>query len=87
MEASQVYTLVSITVLLLVAILAFFAKKNKKDGKITLLAGIALAFVLAGIIFGDVGLIGYSLLGIGVILAIIDGIKKDKEIITSTKDF
>jgi hypothetical protein len=87
MEASQFYTLVSITVLVLVGILAFFVKKNKKDGKITLLAGIAIAFVLAGILFGNVGIIGYSLLGIGTILAIIDGIKKDKKIITSTKDF
>ncbi len=44
----------------------------------TPLTGLAFGFILAGIIFGDDRLIGYSLLGIGVILAVIDIFKKLK---------
>jgi hypothetical protein len=36
------------------------------------LAGLAWAFVLAGIIFGEDRLIGYGLMGVGVVLAVID---------------
>ncbi len=53
-------------------VLVFFVKKNKKEKRLTPLEGIALAFVLAGIIFGDDRLAGYSLIGSGVLLAVID---------------
>ena len=78
MEASQIYILISIIVLLIIAILFFFVKKNKNNKQKTLtpLAGIAFGFILAGIIFGDSRLVGYSLIGIGVLLAVIDIIIK-----------
>jgi len=76
MNPSQIYIAISIVVLAIIALLVFFANKNKKDKKITPLAGLAFGFILAGIIFGDDRLIGYSLIGVGVILAIIDIIKK-----------
>jgi hypothetical protein len=79
MEASQVYILVSIVVLLIIAIFIFFVKKNKKEKRLTPLAGIAFGFILAGIIFGDDRLIGYSLIGVGVLLAIIDIFKNIKK--------
>jgi hypothetical protein len=37
-----------------------------------------LGFVLAGILFGENRLVGYALLGIGVILAVIDIVRKSK---------
>jgi len=52
--------------------------KSRKDRKFTPLAGLAFAFILAGIIFSDDRLIGYSLIGVGVILAVIDIFKKLK---------
>jgi hypothetical protein len=36
------------------------------------MAGLAWGFVLAGILFGDDRLVGYSLMGVGVVLAIVD---------------
>ena len=66
----------SILVLAIIALLVFF--KTKKEKKLTPIAGLAFGFILAGIIFGDNRLIGYILIGIGVILAIIDIIKKVK---------
>ncbi len=83
MNSSQIYIAISIVVLATIAILIFFVNKNKKDKKLTPpiltpLAGLAFGFILAGIIFGDQRLIGYSLMGVGVIIAVIDMSKKLK---------
>jgi len=82
MEASQIYILISIIILLIIAIIMLFVvktKKNKKQKPLTPLAGLAFAFILAGIFFGDSRLVGYSLMGIGVLLAVIDIIIKQKK--------
>ncbi|MBL7188527.1 MAG: hypothetical protein ISS70_19550 [Phycisphaerae bacterium] len=78
MNTSQIYIAVSIAVLALIALLVLFRGKSRKENRLTPLAGLALGFVLAGIIFGDDRFIGYSLLGIGVTLAVIDIIRKSK---------
>jgi len=78
MNTSQIYIAVSIIVLAAIALLVIFLGKSKKENRLTPLAGLALGFILAGIIFGDNRLIGYSLLGIGVILSVIDIVKKLK---------
>lgn len=79
MEASQIYILITIIILLIIAVLLFFVKKNKRQKPLTPLAGIAFAFVLASMLFGDSRLIGYILIGIGVLLAIVDAIIKSKK--------
>ena len=76
MNASQIYIAISIVVLAIIAILIFFVSKNKKGKKLSKLAGLSFAFIIAGIVFGDDRLVGYSLIGFGIILAIIDIIKK-----------
>ena len=72
MEAIQIYILISIIALLVIFILMFFVKKNKKQKRLTPLSGLAFVFVIFGIVFGDSRLTGYSLIGIGVLLALID---------------
>ena len=72
MSTSVAYIAVSIAALAIIAILVFFASKGKRENRLTPLAGLAFGFVLAGIIFGDDRLIGYSLMGVGVVLAIVD---------------
>lgn len=76
MNISQIYIAVSIVVLAIIALLLFLASKNKSDKKLTPLAGLAFAFIVAGIMFGEERLIGYGLMGVGVILALIDIVKK-----------
>lgn len=76
MEASQIYILIAIVSLLLVAIFLFVMGKKKKKAKLTPLTGLAFGFIIAGIIFGDSRLVGYSLMGVGVLLAVIDMIIK-----------
>ena len=72
------YIAISVISLLIIAVLVFFVKKNGKDKKLSPLAGLAFAFVVAGIIFGDDGFIGYILIGFGVILSVLDIVQKSK---------
>lgn len=76
MNPSQTYILISIVVLVAIALLFFWAGTRRKGGRpgrrLTPLAGIAFAFILAGLLFGSNRLVGYSLLGVGVILAVVD---------------
>jgi hypothetical protein len=78
LNTSQIYIALSIVVLAVVAFLLFFVSKNRKENRLTPFAGLAFGFVLAGILFGGDRLVGYSLLGAGVLLAVIDMFNKSK---------
>jgi len=77
MITSQTYIIISIIVLLAIAIAAIVISRQQKT-KLSRLAALAFIFVICGIIFGDSRLIGYSLMGVGVIIAIIDIVQKSK---------
>jgi uncharacterized membrane protein len=70
MNTSQIYIIISIASLVVVVIL--FLAARKKGKKLTPLVGLAWALVLAGVVFSEDRLIGYSLMGAGVALAVID---------------
>ena len=72
MSTSPIFIAISIIVLIVVFVLVFFVKKGKKESQLTPLAGLAFVCILGGILFGSEQLVGYALLGVGVILAIID---------------
>jgi drug/metabolite transporter (DMT)-like permease len=76
MDASQTYIAVAIMVLVVIAGFLYFTR-GKTGKRLTPLAGLAFAFVLAGIILGQESLLGYGLIGIGVILAVMDIIIKN----------
>jgi len=78
MNTSQVYILISIIVLAIIMIVLVLTRK-KMQKPLSKLATFAFVFIMAGIIFGNNRLIGYSLMGFGVVLAIIDIIKKLKK--------
>ncbi|HKZ45457.1 MAG TPA: hypothetical protein VJ343_02015 [archaeon] len=73
------YIAISIIALLIITALVFFVKKNKKQKRLSTLAGLSFVFVIAGIVFGGDRLIGYSLIGVGIILAVVDIIMKSKK--------
>ena len=79
MNPSHFYIALAIGALAIIALLVFVVRKDQKGKKLTPLAGLALGCVLAGIIFGNDRLIGYSLIGAGVLLAVIDLVKKLKK--------
>jgi len=78
MLTSQAYIAISIVVLAVIAVLVFFVAKKRQQNRLTPLAGVAFGFILAGIFFGDDRMIGYGLMGIGVILAVIDIVRRLK---------
>jgi len=78
MTSSSIYILIGIITLAgIMAVLVLTRKKMKKP--LSPLASLAFAFIIAGLIFGENRLIGYSLMGVGVVFAIIDIIKKLKK--------
>jgi hypothetical protein len=81
MNISQIYIVVSIAVLAVIAFLIFFMSKNGKQKRLTPLASLAFGFILAGLFFDKDRLIGYGLMGIGVLLAVVDIFRKRKNTI------
>jgi len=78
MDVSQIYIIIAVVVLLVIVAVVFFKRKNKKKERLSPLAGVALGFILAGIFFSGNKWISYSLMGIGIIIAIVDIVLKEK---------
>ncbi|MGD1992461.1 MAG: hypothetical protein PVI59_04630 [Anaerolineae bacterium] len=78
MNPSVIYIALSIGVLAVIVVLVFLLGKSRKENRLTPLASLAFAFTMAGIIFGENRLVGYSLLGVGLILAVIDILNKSR---------
>ena len=74
----HVYVGIAIIVLLIIA-LFLSRERGKQFRKPSNLVTLAMAFVVLGIIFGNTDrLLGYLFIGIGVLLSIIDIIRKMK---------
>jgi len=71
MTPSIAHLAVSVGVVAIAAILVFLINKGERKNRLTPLAGLAFSLVLAGTLFGDDRLVGYGLMGFGVILAIV----------------
>ncbi len=78
MNPTLPYIIISSAALLVLALLAYAALKSGRPQKLTLLTGLAFAFVLAGILFGPDRIIGYGLIALGVFLAVIEVIRKSR---------
>ena len=78
MNTSYIYIALSILALVIVALIFFISVKSQKMKKLSPVTSLAFGFILAGIVFGDNRLIGYSLLGAGLILSLIDTLRTAK---------
>ena len=78
MDTTIPYIFISIGALLILGMLAYATGKAGRPGRLTPLAALAFVFVLAGILFGEDRIIGYVLMGVGVLLALIDIFKKSR---------
>jgi hypothetical protein len=65
--------------LILAAILVIFFLNRKNIKSLTPLAASGFACIIAGVIFGDNIIVGYSLIGAGVLLAVTDIFVKPKK--------
>lgn len=78
MDAPQIFIWAAIGVLALVAVLVLFVSRGRRVNRLTPLAGLAFAAVVSGIVFSDDRLVGYSLLGLGVVLAVFDILNRSR---------
>lgn len=78
MNISQIFIVVSVVVLAVIALLVFFVRKNEGQNRLSPLASLAFGFTIAGILFGDNRLVSYGLMAIGVVLAVVDIFNRSK---------
>jgi amino acid transporter len=76
---STSYILISILVFLIVAVLVFFISHNRQENHLTPMAGLAFGFIVAGVMFGENCVIGYGLMGIGLIISVVDIIRGSRK--------
>jgi hypothetical protein len=74
-DMSLPWIAVSLIILAVIGILLIIAKKENKQQPASRLTLLAMGFIVLGIVFGSDRLIGYSFLGIGVIIAVFDLVK------------
>ncbi len=72
MNPSTFFIAVALAALAAVAILVFAIRKKERENRLTPLAGLGFACVIAGILFSDQRVIGYGLTGLGILLAVMD---------------
>ena len=79
MTTSTAFILISIVVIVIVAVLVFFVSKNRSENHLTPIASLAFGFILAGILFGEIRLLGYGFMAIGVVIAVVDIFNQGKK--------
>ena len=79
MNAMPIYITLTVSLLAIIAGVVLFADKNRNEKRLSAMASIAFACILAGLFYSDDRLIGYSLLGGGVAIAILDMIRKSRK--------
>jgi hypothetical protein len=73
---------IAISIVALVVIVVLLLISRRKGNQLlnpSNLLILGMSFVVLGIIFGDDRLIGYSFIGVGVLLSVIDAIRKRKQ--------
>jgi len=75
-----VWIAISIIALVVIMVLLLISRRKEKQllNPSNLLI-LGMSFVVLGIIFGDDRLIGYSFIGVGVLLSVIDAIRNRKQ--------
>lgn len=75
----QLYIIVAVLVLAVIAIMAIYTKKGPKPKGASMLSKLSFLLVITGIFFGENRILAYSLIVSGLILALIDIQKKAKD--------
>ena len=75
---STAYILATIAIFAAIVFILIRLGKLPQPEKLSNIAKVSFLLILMGIIFGENRILGYSLIGAGMILAIVDLIKKTK---------
>ena len=76
MPAGTIFLIIAIVALVVIVAFVFLIKRSPERKRLSPLTGVSFAFIISSMLFEDNRLIGYSLLGVGIILAIVDIIIK-----------
>lgn len=80
MSKNQIFILIAISTLALIAGLLIYTRSRRKEKTaLTPLSALAFGSIVAGIVLGEERWLGYGLMGLGVILSIVDVIIKTKK--------
>jgi hypothetical protein len=72
------YIIISILALALVVVLVFAVRRKPRQNRLSPLSSLAFGCIIAGILFGENRILGYGLLGLGVIVAVVDIFLQEK---------
>lgn len=78
MDASQIWIVASLAVLAIVALLVFRGGRAGTRNRLTPLSGLALGCIVAGIVFGEDRWLAYGLFAVGVLLAVVDMVRRSR---------
>ncbi|HET6847075.1 MAG TPA: hypothetical protein VFH29_09590 [Anaerolineales bacterium] len=78
MNTTIVYIGIVVGALVILGMLAYASVKSGRPSRLTPMAALAFVLVLAGIVLGQQHLLGYGLIALGVILALIDILQKSR---------
>lgn len=76
---SQLYIIVAIVALAVIFFIQLKSNDGKKQKRLSRLAAMASSIIVTGLVFGENRWLGYSLMGAGVILALVDIRNKQKK--------
>jgi len=76
MDLVHAYVAIAVGALLIVALLVFRAARRPGRGRLSPLAGLAFALVASAVVFGEQRSIGYGLIAGGVVLAVLDLVRR-----------
>jgi len=76
MDTSPVYIIIALAAFIVLAIVLFFIKPKNKEQKLSPLISLSFGLILAGIFFGKERWLGYTLIGVGVLLAFAELLRK-----------
>jgi hypothetical protein len=79
METAQINILLVVAGLAIIILILLLLSQKDENKKLSFLSGLAFAFIIAGMIFGENKLLGYGLIGTGIILSIIDIVNKSRK--------
>lgn len=74
---TQIYVLTAVIALAIISI-AVISRTKQKQKPLSKLGTLSLLLVIAGIIFSGTKLLGYDLIGLGIVLALLDILKRLK---------
>jgi hypothetical protein len=72
MEASSIYIAIALATLALIFAYGFYTGRVQQRRRISLLSALGMALIILAMLLGDNRTVGYTLIGIGVLLALID---------------